>query len=153
MAMAVKSSVQGHFRARVRGLALICLTVVAVNACAGGGRVDPATASSADGSVGSEDCNGQAVAGAQRLHRAQAGPLRARELTLCEVRTGSDGSTTFEVTRAVGSDLDGHDFVSLVSFDGGPVPAGCSLSLSSRLFVLIEDAWVEARQVGCGADQ
>ncbi|GAA2737827.1 hypothetical protein GCM10009867_26610 [Pedococcus aerophilus] len=92
------------------------------------------------------------MAGASRILRKDAEGLRDAAVTLCEMREASDGSRTFGVTTVRTSPVDGHDFVPLIAFDGGPPPAGCDISSSTRLFVLVAGTWWEGRNVGCGRD-
>jgi hypothetical protein len=142
-------------RTRSRGLWLVSVGLAAVTAggCAGSdgkGLGHPLTTSKS--ATTTAECDGPAIEGAARIDRRQAEALRSQEVTFCEVTASGNGSTTFQTTRSVVGDLDGHDFVPLIIFDGGPIPSGCAVSTNTRVFALIESKWVEARQVGCGAD-
>lgn len=155
--VAWKPSTGGAMSVRVvaggRGLWLVSVGLLAVTAggCAGGDRKGAPLPTSHNATTTSK-CDSRAVAGAARIDRSQAEALRGQEVTLCEVSASRGGSATSQTTRTVVGDLDGHDFVPLMTFDGGPVPSGCDVSTDTRLFVLIESKWVEARQVGCGSD-
>lgn len=145
----------GKARIYSRGIWLASLGLAAVTAggCASGDQKDPPEPRpTSNGATSTAKCDGQAISGATRIGRRQAEALRAQEVTFCEVSASSNGSKTYQTTRAVLGDLDGHDFVPLIIFDEGGMPSGCDVSKDTRLFVLIESKWVEARQVGCGAD-
>lgn len=151
--MSVRVVAKACIRSRGTWLLSVGLAAVTVGGCAGSDPRDPPrslpTSNSATTTAG---CDAQAVAGAPRIDRRQAEALRAQEVTFCEVTVSSNGSKTFQTTRTVVGDLDGHDFAPLIVFEGGPMPSGCDVSTDTRVFVLIQSRWVEARQVGCGAD-
>ncbi|MBD3782277.1 MAG: hypothetical protein IE926_04865 [Micrococcales bacterium] len=97
-------------------------------------------------------CDADALESAPRLLRATAERLRGSDLTVCEAGRGTDGSRSYTVSTVGAARTRDPEVVSALAFDGGPVPDGCEVSSSSRLFVLIEGRWQEARQVGCGHD-
>lgn len=119
-------------------------------ACSGTEEIGPKPASATAGATAAPPtCDGETVAAAPRISGEQAESLRGRTVTICDASQGTDGSQAFNVSKVQAARIGDHDFVSLIAFDGGPVPSGCSISLSSRLFVLLDDEWVEGRQVGC----
>ncbi|KRE53802.1 hypothetical protein ASG70_11960 [Phycicoccus sp. Soil748] len=94
-------------------------------------------------------CDGGAISDAPKLLLTNAEQFRGKGLTACDVDRATDGSLTFTTTSGRPDSLGRHDLAPLIAFDGGPLPADCHISTTSRLFVLIDEQWWEGRQVGC----
>ena len=101
---------------------------------------------------GPPTCNDRVLAVKKKVLLRDSEALRGQTVTYCEVRGSANGSSTFDVGKAEPRTLQDHDFAPLMAFDGGAVPSDCDVSRDTRLFVLINDDWAEARNVGCGRD-
>jgi len=151
--MSVRTGAAARLCSRASRLASVALAAATLGGCAAPAPRDtaqqPATLKSATAAA---NCDARAVAGAPKIDRRQAEALRAQVVTFCEVTVGANGSESFQTGRTVVEERDGRDFIPLIAFEDGPLPSGCDVSTDTRLFLLIESRWVEARQVGCGAD-
>ncbi|KGN31952.1 hypothetical protein N802_19055 [Knoellia sinensis KCTC 19936] len=87
-----------------------------------------------------------------KLSLEEASGLVGATIRACEILPGSDGKDVAEAFVVDATKSSAAGFPQMVSFDGGPLPDGCSVSHQSRLFLLSKGRWVEARQVGCGAN-
>ena len=154
--MSRRIRVEAGRRTQASWLACIALAAVAGGGCTAGNAGNhgdasqPSTTSTGVRAAGT--CNAQAVADALKIDRRQAEALRAQQVTFCEVRTDANRAQTFETNRTIVGDLGGHDFVPLIVFENAPLPSGCDVSTDTRLFIVVESKWVEARNVGCGGD-
>lgn len=127
-----------------------CVALMAVAGCAPSGPDDGSIGSASEVSTGvSQPCNSRTIQGAKRITLREAEKLQGRALVVCDAGRGQDGSTSFNMTTLRATETGSGDFASRVAFDGGPLPRGCSLSLSSKLYLLVDEEWVEGRQVGC----
>ena len=133
---------------------VLCIFVVLLSSCDAGEEVGPPTPPPTlqKSATFAPPCNAQSLSGARKMVLPDAERLRGKTLTICEAGWGTDGSRTYHLGTVDPGISGSPSFPSLIAFDGGPVPSGCNISLSSRLLVLVEDEWLEGRHIGCGVD-
>ena len=130
---------------------LVCIGVV--GGCAGAQPTEPTPTGASENASSDEAlieaCEQAAQTSTPRLTLETATTLVGEPLTVCQTEIRGDASPQIIHTPAEATQRDG--FAAQISF-GEPIESGCAESLSTNVYVLVDDQFVRARNVGCGSN-
>ena len=97
-------------------------------------------------------CGAQLPLDAPQLTSADAKMAVGTAVPTCEVVDTGAGRQSYRPSSLSAAQTRAPQWINWLPFDGGALPPGCVQSLQKRLFVQINGAWYEARDVGCGSN-
>ena len=115
-------------------------------------KVTSTASSSLPAAVPVPACGAQLPLDASQLMAADAKMAVGTAVPTCEVVDTGAGPKTYRLSSLLAALTREPQWMNWIPFDGGPLPPGCARSLQKRLFVQINGAWYEARDVGCGSN-